>query len=942
MKILTTSKIMLCIMLFLLVNLNANSEDLLSKDKKNNLPKLSNGEGFIYYLTFHPCSMNISDTTNSVSIYVLPQATGKVTLTIYGLNISRTKYLIANTLAEFKLTPAEALTYLREPKDSVSPEHIFEGKGIKIASEVPVSVYGLIRFNGMSEGFNALQESELGKIYQVATDYSTEQPTYASIIGCYDNTKVTIKVGGSGIIVRENGDTVCSSGVIRRTVNEGDVWLIPSINDLSGSLITSTKPCAVITGNYSSGIPDNSKTHNYLIEQELPENIWGTKYYISPVITRKDYSIIKIFAKKPYTQIYADGVPVWTITTPGGKLGSGYIETRAGLENLRPVVISSDSVFPINVIQFNPGDEDKVDFDIPFKMQLIPKEEFKKSAVFATPVINNDSAFRDNYINLVYKATPEGGIPDDMLIAIVKNDQINWIPLKDYSSVQGIAYSAETSDANGRKYFNKTMRLNEKGVYLLKANDPFAVNMYGLSKNGAYGFPVTNNYYDLQLPDTLAPFVEVSMDCSGLATGKVIDEPRKDPENRSNLGLIYMDIIDSYNYTFDVEPYVVGEDPSTNWTLVIQDETQNARAHLVFQDRAGNRLDTIIEHFALNLSIIEYRQNYGVFKIEAPPIEQTHTFTLKNVGDKALDADNYRLYITLDSREIDNKPGDIKVYQNFDLLSIESKDLAPLNPGQEIKFDIRFTARSEGTFRDSVGIIILDKSTGDTCIYQYFTLLEAFVGNPYIIADDYDFKKQDVNTRSNTATLQISNPKTSEYNATTSLKITGYTTTGDKVGVVGYDAIFEVDGLQGISDTNPLFIAPGATYQFKVSFRPDSARHYESRIIFTADSDIPDRISILNGTGEPPSSVNDNVIQNNIVCISPNPARDYIEISSINPMLKHGVDEGYDIQIFDMLGINVSPAGGGIKGGGRIDISNLSPGMYFIKIGNKVEKFVKL
>ena len=115
--------------------------------------------------------------------------------------------------------------------------------------------------------------------------------------------------------------------------------------------------------------------------------------------------------------------------------------------------------------------------------------------------------------------------------------------------------------------------------------------------------------------------------------------------------------------------------------------------------------------------------------------------------------------------------------------------------------------------------------------------------------------------------MQISNPKTSEYNATTSLKITGYTTTGDKVGVVGYDAIFEVDGLQGISDTNPLFIAPGATYQFKVSFRPDSARHYESRIIFTADSDIPDRISILNGTGEPPSSVNYYDIQQNIISI---------------------------------------------------------------------------
>jgi hypothetical protein len=43
-----------------------------------------------------------------------------------------------------------------------------------------------------------------------------------------------------------------------------------------------------------------------------------------------------------------------------------------------------------------------------------------------------------------------------------------------------------------------------------------------------------------------------------------------------------------------------------------------------------------------------------------------------------------------------------------------------------------------------------------------------------------------------------------------------------------------------------------------------------------------------------------------------------------------------------MLGINVSPAGGGIKEGGIINITNLAPGIYFIKIGNKIVKFVKM
>ena len=83
--------------------------------------------------------------------------------------------------------------------------------------------------------------------------------------------------------------------------------------------------------------------------------------------------------------------------------------------------------------------------------------------------------------------------------------------------------------------------------------------------------------------------------------------------------------------------------------------------------------------------------------------------------------------------------------------------------------------------------------------------------------------------------------------------------------------------------------------------------------------------------------------QNNIT-VFPNPANDYIEINpdAINPMLKSGVDEGSNILIFNALGEIVLSVEQTPPSVHRIEISNLSPGMYFIKVGNRVEKFIKM
>lgn len=824
----------------------------------------SNNAGTLFYMAFHPC-WEESGPNNAIRIYVSSAVRTKVTLEIKDLGISRTKETIPNDVIEFILPPQEAQPYSKGSGAypiPPQPEQIWTGRGIKLTSDQPIIAYGVTRYQYTSDGYLAYPVTSLGKVYQVASyadpTNNTSQflPSYTSIVGVYDNTKVTFRMGGceSCRVPKEDGDTLKTGEVIRRTLNEGDVWLIPGIgpyNDLTGSKINASKPVAVMSGNFCAYIPTHIAACDFIIEQELPENVWGSYYHVTQIISRKKFSIIKVFAKKPYTSVLVDGVPMWNIVTPGGIWGTGYIEARAGTEpEPRPVVVHSADDFPINVVQFNPGQQDDNVPSDPFQLQLSPLEQYQKEIVFNTPGIRGGFGFRDNYVNIVYKATPDGGIPQDLQFAEVLDGKFNWIPMNAYSSNPGKKFTYDTPDKDGRVYFSKTLKLPYDGVYRIKADEPFVAYAYGFSDYDSYGFPTSVATADLETPDTLAPYVEYSKDCDGFVTGQVIDEPRIDPANRSNLGLIYMDN-KSFNYKFTVDEFVIGESPQTTWKLSIIDPKVDAKAFLVFIDRAGNRKDTIIEHYAISPEILEFKADYGTFKMEKPALTKTMTFTITNNGSR--DIENlYSIYVTLDSKEIQDKGSDIRTYQNFDLVGIEKVNLSPLKVGQEIKFDVTFTAREEGVFRDSIGVIVIDNSTKDTCFYNYFTLLEAFVGNQYIIADDYNFPATVVNTRTGEVTLQVKNPQENPYFSTTPLMITGYTLSGDKIGK---GEIFEVKGLENISAANPLMIDPGKSYQFTVSFRPDAVRDYAAEITFIADSKIPDNVTKLTGKGVQPGLV---------------------------------------------------------------------------------------
>jgi hypothetical protein len=85
-----------------------------------------------------------------------------------------------------------------------------------------------------------------------------------------------------------------------------------------------------------------------------------------------------------------------------------------------------------------------------------------------------------------------------------------------------------------------------------------------------------------------------------------------------------------------------------------------------------------------------------------------------------------------------------------------------------------------------------------------------------------------------------------------------------------------------------------------------------------------------------------NEINENSISIYPNPAEDYIEININKPSEGLKPSEGSEFEIYDVLGEKVmSESIHPMTRSHRMNVGNLPKGVYFIRIGNKVEKFIK-
>ncbi len=787
--------------------------------------------GTEFYFSFPPC-YEVAGAGNSLVLYIAAATRTRVLIEVEGRGFQTIRYTLPNDVIEVIIAPGTGQAYSKGPMDAPPTDQVWSGAGMHVKSNAPIIVYGVTRFQYTSDSFLAYPVHTLGKQYIISSMadmtwmYSGYVlPSEFTVTAPYDNTRVTVRIGG-------NSQTVTASGLRPGqtrtwTLNRGDVLVISTDKDakegdLSGTVVTATKPVAVISGNQCANVPTDLRWCDFIADMEIPTDLWGKMYFVPRVITRRNAAMIKVHAKEPNTRVFRNGSFWRVIQTAGGVEGTGFLYDRATPDGLNGVVgISGDK--PIAVTFFNTGQEDDGIVSDPFQMTIYPLEQYQREIIFCTPGARGGIFnFSENYVIVVYPLTEQNTIPQDLEWGEVSGGQITWRPVATvFGPTLGDVFPMTYQ---GKRYAAKVLRISD-GAYRLRCSQPFAAYSYGLSNYDSYGHP-TSAALAVQLPDTIPPQPRYVVNCDGTVSGEsggdadVTDYP-SDDAIRSNLAMIYLDPINSRNYTLDYDPFIPGETRSTRWRLTVDDPDQDAIAYVIFRDRANNDTVIVVEYKARRITIQPSDIDFGLMRKGEVA---TRTLNVVNEGTAP---------IRVTRLEFKNGgQGVFEIVNNpipFDLQPQESREIT-----------IRYTATNDGAVRDSIGV-------GDDCVFRYRRLVMGQTGEPVIdvshpVTRPLDFGDVGVGTPAQRTITVFSR-------GTVRLTITGAQGPTDPVFVAE-------NALGQISPAAPLILSEQGggndSRNFNITFTPTAEQVYTATITFSSDANRIDSVVHLRGRGVKP------------------------------------------------------------------------------------------
>ncbi|XP_059152843.1 uncharacterized protein LOC131938722 [Physella acuta] len=246
---------------------------------------VDNSKGRAFLLSFIPTLGNASQngvivtTETKTTVFINIPATGSLTR----------HFLNKDSSFMFKLPSG---TTVQGPR-------VHRKQAVAVYSTDPVSVYGVTLGEGSQGAYLALPIDKWGNHYVVAT-YQGLNKTGGEIVivAAEDDTTVTILfnvltstrcLGKKTSFDRQH--------TMRSDLGREDVLRVFCEDDLTGSIIKSSKPVAVISGTPCAAIPQGSPECDLIVEMMPPTRVLGREYVVPTLAERK--SIIRVVYLEP-------------------------------------------------------------------------------------------------------------------------------------------------------------------------------------------------------------------------------------------------------------------------------------------------------------------------------------------------------------------------------------------------------------------------------------------------------------------------------------------------------------------------------------------------------------------------------------------------------------------------------------------------------------------
>ena len=345
------------------------------------------------------------------------------------------------------------------PRSFRMEETRIEKKGIEIKSTAEIAVIGANYAFASSDAFLALPTTTLGKTYVVATRLNSggtsQNLVNIGIISQRDGTKVTITLKTKGYF-SYLGSTYTNGQSFTITLAKLETFHLMHNNDLSGTIITSSYPIAVVSGSPCENI---GVSHcDYLASFLLPVKKWGKQYILVPAIESKSTGdFYRVFASQE-TVVRSRGL------TANLRRGE-FLEIDLIKNELSSFVSCSKPCQVVQYLKGSPLYHNQVNHD-PSSIILPSTEQFA-SSYKAVPMMKQEQFV--HYIIIIIEEKNK----DTLRLNKASNVKLNWQKVNDTEyawAIHNISAPTDVESCDDEKF----------GVI---------VAGYGLTYSQSYGYP---------------------------------------------------------------------------------------------------------------------------------------------------------------------------------------------------------------------------------------------------------------------------------------------------------------------------------------------------------------------------------------------------------------------------------------------------------------------